>query len=88
MTKADREFIEERVGDLCSVIRSISYGGQDRAEGLELLSMAIAGEGIRNPLGDSIGSVGSSISEGLDEVTNALNRIADAMENKCDDRHQ
>ena len=54
---------DKHIEQLASAIRSISHGGSSGPEGLEMLSMAIAGEGIRGDLCSSLDGIAASLSE-------------------------
>ena len=55
------------------IARAISFiaSGEDAPAGLEMLSIALAGEGLANPIG-----------EALNNIASALNNIAEALEAK------
>lgn len=61
----------EQIEALIGAIRSISNGGTapgSQPEGLEMVAIALAGEGNLKPVG-----------EGLSEVAQAINNLADAI---------
>ena len=59
---------DEQAKIISDAIKSIANGDQYRATGLELLSMALAGEGLINPLGQA-----------LVQIADAINNLADAV---------
>jgi len=71
----DRDQVEE----LTAAIRRISYGGDWGPAGLEMLAMAMSGDGLVSPVGPALDNLGSSINEGLLEVACSLNNIAEAI---------
>ena len=70
------EEIQEIVDQVTRAIRSIAHGVDYGPGGLEGLSMAIAGEGLRSPLSEAV----QGVAESLSGIAEALDRIADLME--------
>jgi hypothetical protein len=70
------KFDDEQVQLIVEAVRSISHGDVNGPCGLEGVAWAVAGEGLRHPLGESI-------REGLGEIAEAhergLNAIAEAI---------
>jgi len=81
------EKIIESIDYVAASLRSISHGGQTGPEGLEMLSIAVGGEGLGNSLGDSVSGCGTAVAEaireGMEYVGDAnergLKAIADAI---------
>ena len=64
---------DEQMEMLCSTIKRVASGDRDGPDGLELEAMSIA-NGMEKTLATQVGAVAS-----------ALERIADAMEVRCND---
>ena len=69
------EEIQEIVDQVTRAIRSIAHGTDHGPGGLEGLSMAIAGEGLRSPLSESV----QAVAEGLNNIAEAIDRLAEAI---------
>jgi len=66
---------DDQINKLARAIRFISHG-EDEPAGLELLAVAISGNGNGGSLANSM----THIAEAIEEVSMAINRIANAME--------
>lgn len=69
---------EEEIRELTDAIRSISHGGGSGATGLEMLSMAVSGDGLKAPLSgaisDGLHDIAEAIREGLAEIAEAVRK--------------
>ena len=69
---------EEEIRELTDAIRSISHGGGSGATGLEMLSMAVSGDGLKAPLSgaisDGLHDIAEAIREGLSEIAEAVRK--------------
>ena len=74
----------EKIDELVNAITRISYGGDWGPAGLEMLSIAMAGEGLTTPVGTAIENAGECISSSMDRIGEALREIAVALENKSE----
>jgi hypothetical protein len=76
-----RLMTHDEVETLASAIRSISHGGQYGPEGLEMLSMAIAGSDNMDSLAmvvrEGMESIAEAISGGLAALANAISEVSD-----------
>lgn len=70
---------DEQLERLIEVIGKISEGPTRGPTGLELkeISIALAGEGLQNPIGEKIENLSSS----LDNIADAINNLANAVQN-------
>jgi hypothetical protein len=69
---------EEKVEFLDSflaAVKNISYGCGYGFGGLEGIAVAIAGRGLKNPIGESL----NKIAESIDDHTAAIDNLADAI---------
>lgn len=64
--------IDDQLSALVRAIRSISHGEINGPTGLEMLSMALAGEGLGDNLSQAIRSAGESIGNGLHAIAEAI----------------
>jgi hypothetical protein len=70
---------EEQVSELITAIRRIAYGGQDGPAGLEMLAMAIGGEGPGwGGLPSAISGAGDAVAEALREGLSEIGRAIEA----------
>lgn len=69
---------EDETKELIDAIRSISHGGGTGATGLEMLSMAVSGDGLKAPLSgavsDGLHDIADAIREGLSEIAEAVRK--------------
>lgn len=69
---------EDETKELIDAIRSISHGGGSGATGLEMLSMAVSGDGSKAPLSgaisDGLHDIAEAIREGLGEIAEAVRK--------------
>jgi hypothetical protein len=68
---------DEQVKELITAIRRIAHGGQDGPTGLEMLAMAIGGEGpgwggLPSAISGSGEATAEALQEGLSEVARAI----------------
>jgi len=80
----DYDEIQEFISQITQAIRSIAHGTISGPGGLEGLGMAIAGDGLRLPLSESI----NRVAESIESVGRALDRIADIAESFCDENRE
>ena len=78
---------DDQVDRICAAIRSISHGGQGAGsgpEGMEMLSIAVAGEGLAFPLASTVNTLASTLEDAIDRMTDAVGRMAGAVEAAAD----
>jgi hypothetical protein len=67
--------------ELTDAIRSISHGGVNGPTGLEMLSMAVSGDGLKAPLSgaisDGLRDIAGAIREGLGDIAEAVRKSQD-----------
>ena len=75
-----------KIDEIVSAIRSISHGGTSGPEGLEMLAMAVSGEGLHSSLKEAVESIASSVEHcaeflqpDLNDIAAGLNNIASAL---------
>lgn len=80
MDKAQFEELTKKVDSLTRALRAIAHGDQGGATGLEMLAIAMAGDGLTNPVGkairDGLSEVAEAMQEGLERVANAIEYAA------------
>jgi hypothetical protein len=79
MNDQDMQELIRQVGRLADATRNISHGGVNGPTGLEMLGMAIAGEGFSNPPGEAIANgldrVAAAIENGLGQIAEAISEL-------------
>lgn len=71
----DPEEVREFVDQITRAIRSIAHGTDYSPGGLEGLSMAIAGDGLRSPLSESV----HAVADGLNNIAESIDRLAETI---------
>jgi hypothetical protein len=69
---------EYEAKELTDAVRSISHGDVNGPTGLEMLSMAVSGDGLKAPLSgaisDGLHAIAEAIREGLGEIAEAVRK--------------
>jgi hypothetical protein len=88
------ESLSFHVSEVAGNLDALGYNSGDRRSGigaLEGVAIAIAGEGLRSPLGTSLESIASEMSahtEAVESVAYQIGRIATALETLVKQREQ
>lgn len=72
----DIEQLSDALNRIANAIGRVASGGQAGPEGLEMLAMAIAGEGTRHPLGEAIENAASTIAEAINGLAEQVESLA------------
>lgn len=92
ITKKD---IEGWVESLSYAILRVSHGTQTGPTGLEMLAMSIAGEGLRAPVGQTVGDLSASLDclstatrESLGDLPGVVEDLAKSVDNHASQMEQ
>ena len=60
---------EQLLGELVTAVRLIAHGPTSGATGLEMVAMALAGEGLVDPVGRGLADIANAINESFGETS-------------------
>lgn len=75
----DIEQLSDALNRIANAIGRVASGGQAGPEGLEGLGVAIAGEGMRRPLGEAIEAAAATIAEAINGLAEQVESLASSV---------
>jgi len=73
--EVNQKDLEQIAEIIAGAIRSVSHGGVSGPEGLEMVAMALSGEGPRQPLGTAL----ADVAHGLCAIADSIDRLTEAI---------